>query len=109
MEEGEMKRYWAHIIMSDNGERWEGDVMIAEEVDAVVLKLNEIINTGIGNQLNDKYKMDKLNEEIARLKERIERIEFVADSITVENEETAKVIKGIAREALEGKCTPIQT
>jgi len=76
-----MKRYWAHIIMSDNGERWEGDVMIAEEVDA----------------------------EIARLKERIERIEFVADSITVENEETAKVIKGIAREALEGKCTPIQT
>jgi len=103
-----MKKYWAHLVIS-NDEEWEGDVYKAEEVDAVVLKLNEIINTGIGNQLNDKYKMDKLNEEIARLKERIERIEFVADSITIENEETAKVIKGIAREALEGKCTPIQT
>ena len=38
-----MKRYWAHIIMSDNGERWEGDVMIAEEVDAEIARLNNML------------------------------------------------------------------
>ena len=71
-----MKKYWAHLVIS-NDEEWEGDVYKAEEVDAVVLKLNEIINTGIGNQLNDKYKMDKLNEEIARLNNMLKAIKEV--------------------------------
>jgi len=70
-----MEKYWAHLVIS-NGERWEGDVYKVEEADAVVLKLNEIINTGIGNQLNDKYEMDKLNEEIAELKEKIEELTY---------------------------------
>ena len=78
-----MKRYWAHIIMSDNGERWEGDVMIAEEVDAAIIRLRNalgrIMEVDAGSLIGSHYR---------------------------------DTIIDIAREALAekgGECTPTQT
>ena len=78
-----MKRYWTHIIMSDNGERWEGDVMIADEVDAAIIRLRNalgrIMEVDAGSLIGSHYR---------------------------------DTIIDIAREALaekEGGCTPTQT
>ena len=78
-----MKRYWAHIIMSDNGERWEGDVMIADEVDAAIIRLRNalgrIMEVDAGSLIGSHYR---------------------------------DTIIDIAREALAekgGECTPTQT
>jgi len=78
-----MKRYWTHIIMSDNGERWEGDVMIADEVDAAIIRLRNalgrIMEVDAGSLIGSHYR---------------------------------DTIIDIAREALAekgGECTPTQT
>ena len=78
-----MKRYWTHIIMSDNGERWDGDVMIADEVDAAIIRLRNalgrIMEVDAGSLIGSHYR---------------------------------DTIIDIAREALAekgGECTPTQT
>jgi hypothetical protein len=79
---------------------WAGneEMYFASEVDAeraidkeVIKQLNGIINTGIGNQLNDYYEIDKLKKEIARLRK---ALEFYANKETWENK-TRFYSKGI--------------
>jgi len=70
-----MKRYWAHIVISETGdEEWEGDVIKADEVEAERAKDRkeiEGLEFTICNLINACKQKDK---EIARLRKALENI-----------------------------------
>lgn len=91
-----MKRYWAHIVISDTDE-WEGDVIMADEVDAELKKRDGVISRHANCMIRagmGAFIKNGTPEQIAEHYEKIAKNNLIADA------EKNKLL-AIAKKALE--------